>query len=317
MSVPLKTALIGLGKIGVKYAEDPKLTQHYKYASHHQVLADHPDFDCGAYFDLDPSIEGQTHKSIEQIARDYAPEVLVLATPPQGRLEIIREFKGLKAIIMEKPLAHDYVQAREIVAYCEKNDILLQINYWRRFDKTVIALKDELEYSGDLPQVIYMNYGWGLRNNAVHLIDQTRYLFGEILQARALSEPKTEASFPIKGDVNIDFQLTLECGAQLYAHALDFNAYREISVDIWLRAHRVELMQSGLVMRSSARENHRALEGAREVASDEAVLSKTGAGEAFYNLYDNLSQTLKSQAELLSDGHSALKNEEILDKILS
>ncbi len=317
MSVPYKTALIGLGKMGMQNAKDKKLAKYYKYSSHIEVLNDHPDFDCGAMFDSNPDIMGQEFTSIEQVADEYEPQILVLATPPSGRLETIKSFSSLKAIIMEKPVAYDFNQATKIVDYCAENNILLQVNYWRRFDGAVIDLKAKIDETIGKPQVIFMTYGNGVRNNGVHLIDQIRYLFGDITWAKALGQGQSSASFPIDGDMNIDFSLELANGACVYAHALDFSQYREVGLDIWGAKGRVEFIQGGLVIRHSSLSDHRALDGAKEITSDKAVISNSGAGEALYGLYDNLSKAIKAEQELLSSGKSALKNEQILDMILS
>ncbi len=317
MNAPYKTALIGLGKMGMQNAKDKKLAKYYKYSSHINALNDHPDFDCGAMFDSNPDIAGQKFTSIEQISYEYEPQILVLATPPKGRIEDIKSFYNLKAIVMEKPVAYDFNQAIEIVDYCTENNILLQVNYWRRFDRAVIELKDKIDEIIGKPQVIFMTYGNGVRNNGVHLIDQIRYLFGDISWAKALGKGYSIDSFPIYGDVNIDFSLELADGACVYAHALDFNQYREVGLDIWGTKARVEFIQGGLVIRRSSLSRHRALDGAKEISSDKALICDSGAGEALYGLYDNLSKAIRAEQELLSSGKSALKNEQILDMILS
>lgn len=317
MAAPYKTALIGLGKMGMKNADNRQISAYYRYSTHMQALRDHPDFNCGAFYDQDYSIKDQNFVNLQEMAEKYQPEVLVLATPPQGRFETIKSFSGLKAIVMEKPIAMNIEQARDIVNYCADNNILLQVNYWRRFDKSVVKLKNMFAEAKDKPQVVFMTYGNGVRNNAVHLIDQIRYLFGSVEEARALSQPDKSENFPIIGDVNVDFQLTLASGSHVYAHALDFSQYREISLDIWGQKNRVEFLQGGLVMRTSTVQKHRALADDKEISSDASILTNTGAGEALYNLYDNLALSLKGEAALLSDGHSALENERVLDKILS
>ncbi|MGH1456353.1 MAG: Gfo/Idh/MocA family protein [Alphaproteobacteria bacterium] len=316
MESPYKVALIGLGKMGVKNASNSQVSSHYQYSSHIEALRDCPDFDCGALYDRDQSIAGQNFGSLDDIAKNYCPEVLVLATPPHGRLETIMAFTGLKAVVMEKPVAANYDDAKAIVAYCAHHNILLQINYWRRFDESIIDLKSDIENKKDSPQVIFMTYGNGLRNNAVHLIDQIRYLFGEISEVKALSPPQATSSLPVCGDVNIDFSLTLDNGGRVYAHALDFKHYREVGLDIWCKTRRIEFIQGGLVMRQSDLNAHRALEGDHEITSDAPILSYTAAGTALYRLYHNLTETLHGERSLFSDGQSALENERILDRIL-
>ncbi len=317
MSLVYKTALIGLGKMGKSNANDATLAKHYKYSSHIEVLNDHPSFDCGALYDQDKSIEGQSFNNLDDLANEYQPEILVLATPPKGRIETIKKFSNLKAIIMEKPVAHNIEQAKDIIDYCSTHNIILQINYWRRFDQAIIDLKDNLNELVGNPQVIFMTYGNGIRNNAVHLIDQVRYMFGEIVKSRALSTPQRSPAFPIRDDVNVDFQLTLKDGGQVYAHALDFDKYREVGVDIWGDKGRVEFIQGGLVIRKSSINNHRALNTEQELTSDQSTVALTEAGNALYNLYDNLANAINGKQQLFSSGSSALNNERILDEILT
>ncbi|MBO6785090.1 MAG: hypothetical protein JJ899_17725, partial [Alphaproteobacteria bacterium] len=49
----MPAALFGCGNVGAGYAEDPVMARHYPYASHNQVLADHPAIDWVAAIDTD------------------------------------------------------------------------------------------------------------------------------------------------------------------------------------------------------------------------------------------------------------------------
>lgn len=316
-SPPYKTALIGLGKIGTQYAADPQIAQYYKYSTHAQAIHDHPDFECGAMFDANQSISEQNYSSLEDIAENYKPDVLVLATPPQDRINILKKFNTLRAVVVEKPLAMSLPEATELVRHCEDNNITMQVNYWRRFDDAIANIIQSCQSNNEVPQTIFVTYGNGLRNNGVHIIDQVRFMFGEVESAVALCAPNNHGEFPIKGDCNIDFQLHLKNGAKVYASALDFSQYREIALDIWTDQRRIEFLQGGLLIRISSKENHRALKDACEIAHDCSQISSTGAGEAFYRLYDNLSAALQKGADPISNGRSALKNEEILEQLLA
>jgi predicted dehydrogenase len=312
---PYRTALIGLGKMGLGNAADPKLAQFYKYSSHAQVIDAHPAFELGAVYDRDQQDEGAAFQSLEEINEKYRPQVLVLATPPQERLDMIKKFASLQTIIMEKPVATDSKTAQAIDEYCAEHSIAVQVNYWRRFDFEIVKLRGQIaDVIGD-PQVIFMTYGHGLRNNAVHLIDQIRYLFGEISAVRGCSDGG--AAGPIGGDVNVDFEMTLCNRAKVFAKALDFDHYRGVGLDIWGTRGRVEFLQGGLVMRCSRLNDHRALDGVTEMTSDQAVTQKTGASEALYGLYDNVAQMMEGEGQLLSPLSSAVVNEQILDSILS
>ena len=47
----LRTVLVGAGKIGHGYADDPAMAKYYEFATHAQVLSAHADFAWGAVID--------------------------------------------------------------------------------------------------------------------------------------------------------------------------------------------------------------------------------------------------------------------------
>ncbi|MCI0559015.1 MAG: Gfo/Idh/MocA family oxidoreductase, partial [Nitrososphaera sp.] len=109
----LRTVVIGFGKIGAGYANDPIMAEYYPYATHAQVLAVHPSFAWEAV--VDPSEVAlelartqweipHVARSIEELRRYYQPEVAVLATPPEFRLTILEQLPNLRAVLVEKPL---------------------------------------------------------------------------------------------------------------------------------------------------------------------------------------------------------------------
>jgi hypothetical protein len=64
---PLKTALVGFGKIAQGYARDPVMAKLMQYTSHSQVLRDHPAFDFCAVVD-------SALPALKQAQSDY-PEI--------------------------------------------------------------------------------------------------------------------------------------------------------------------------------------------------------------------------------------------------
>ena len=322
-----RTALIGLGRVGRAYAHDKRTARHYRYASHAQVLSAHPAFAWEAAVDPDPaaleatSLEWEVphiFRDVEEMARIFRPDVAVIATPPEVRFEVIRSLPGLRAAVVEKPLAANGATAAELVDHCREQGIALQVNLSRRFDRALTELAGErLTDCIGTVQAAFGLYGNGLRNNGVHLIDMVRMLLGEVVAARALGQPVARSANRISGDVDLPFSLTLDDGVVVCVGNLDFSYYREVALDVWGAAGRLEFFQEGLTVRLSRATNHRAIEAEREVASDRPETRTSGAGTALYALYDNLADALAGQAELSSPGTSALVTERVVDALIA
>ena len=110
----LKTVLVGYGRIGADYVNDHIMKRHIKYATHAQVLDEHPCFEWTGIIDENPEIVKKAKKNIWGINNIVSHpnelhdldsiDVAVLATPPEVRTEIIQYFPNLKAVIVEKPI---------------------------------------------------------------------------------------------------------------------------------------------------------------------------------------------------------------------
>ncbi len=317
----LRTVIVGFGKIGASYADDPVMARHYPYATHAQVLAEHPAFDWDAC--VDPSVEALalarnrwgiqlTATSLNILPADYAPDVVVIATPPATRAAIVHAFPSARAFLVEKPLGHSVAEGEQLLQQCKQQGALLQVALWRRADLGLRALmQGQLNKFIGAIQGITGIYGNGLRNNGVHMIDFVRMLAGEVAQARALSGWRASCG-PLQGDTDIPFHLTMTSGVPVSFIPVDFRAYRENSVEIWGECGRISIMQEGLVGRLFRKAHNRAMQGESELNSDLGEPVTTAPGRAFYELYDNLAQSLEGRTTLLSSGESALRSEVVL-----
>jgi predicted dehydrogenase len=86
-----------------------------------------------------------------------------------------------KLLFCEKPLASNVKDAEYIVSACRNASVPLLVNYNRRWDKSVIKLKQELDagWWGDVRSVIGV-YTRGLKNNGSHMIDLLNLLLGPL-----------------------------------------------------------------------------------------------------------------------------------------
>lgn len=320
----LRTLVVGFGKIGAGYADDPVMARCYEYATHAQVLTAHPAFAWDAC--VDPSPEalklarerwgmGIAVPSIEDLPDGYAPDVVVIATPPSTRAAIIDAFPRAKAFLVEKPMGRNAEEGRAMVRHCTQRGMLVQVMLWRRADAGLRQLAQG-GLAGLIGPVQCMTgaYGNGVRNNGVHMIDMVRMLGGEIASARALSSWR-ESRGPIAGDADIPFYLTLVGGVPVSFMPLDFGAYRENSLEIWGREGRISILQEGLVARVYRKAANRAMQGEFEIDGDAAESVPTAPGRAFYDLYSNLASAVAGEAALWSPGTSALRSEAVVDAV--
>jgi predicted dehydrogenase len=220
-------SIIGLGNAGYKIDED--LLRQLIW-THNKAYQEHPSTRLVAVCDGD-SIErrrfGFFNPSIP-IYKNYKDvpkmDIVSISTPTSTHLEIakyIAENKLAKAIFCEKPLAFSTKDCKEIVDVCKDNDIILAVNYMRRWDLLYITIKNliELEELGKLVSAVgYTNTA--LYQNASHMIDLMIWLCGEPIN--------------IWGNFKKDFVRTVH-GAVDYGGIFHFDTDKD--VDCMLSAH--------------------------------------------------------------------------------
>ena len=322
----LRTVLVGMGKVGTGYAEDPVMARHYPYATHAQVLAVHPAFAWEAVVDFsDAALEVARSRwkipfvahSTEQLARHYEPEIAVIATPPESRLEILEQLPTVCAVLVEKPLGLTVAEGQDFLDYCSRRGIWVQVNLWRRADETFRAFAaGQLTKLVGRPQAVFGVCGNGLLNNGTHMVDFVRMLWGEIEAVQAVGGVVPYPDGPISGDANVPFSLRLPDGLVVMMQPVRFGHYRENSLDIWGEKARLAIVQEGLGIFLYPQRENRAMEGEREIASDQAQVLESTVGHAFYHIYSNLAGVVRGEDSLWSPGGSALRTARVIQAIL-
>ena len=297
----LNTAIVGFGRIANTIAEDQKMARYFPLASHSQVIEAHPGFERVAV--VDPA-----HKWTEKLG-EFDADFAVLAIPPEGRLEAVRQIPSLKAVLVEKPMGDEF-----LLNYCEKHDIAVHVNFWRRGDAGFRALADSLEEFVGKPQAVFCTYGNGLYNNGSHLVDFLRMLLGEVTEVKRTTDPVKlgvmGCSYPnVQDDYHVGFNLTIG-DIPVSVLPLDFEHYREVGVDIWGTKARLTLYNEGLAINYYARTAHRGMERQHEI-SDQPFSLPTSQEKALYNIYDGI-----FTGESLSTGRSALETHRVLDEVI-
>ncbi len=188
MSKQVSAGLFGLGNIGLKYDLNSKLSSDIK--THAKALFKFDEIDFK--FAVDP--DQQNRKDFENnygiksypIINDVlnpGVDLAVIATPTSTRLTDIENVIKMchpQYLILEKPIAANAQDAKVIINLASKNNILVLLNYHRRFLPGVASLKemiDSLQY-GHLNEIT-CQYNRGLINCGSHFIDLIFYLLGE------------------------------------------------------------------------------------------------------------------------------------------
>ena len=149
----VKVLLIGLGQIGQGYDYDQASSKFI--LSHAQAVMVDNRFDLIAGVDpIKMSQERFTAKfnrpafsKLDDLHNIKCPDLIVIATPSTTHAkmldDVLRRFTP-KAILCEKPLSFDLKQAKAMVENCKKYKIALYINFIRRTDPAILALKSML-----------------------------------------------------------------------------------------------------------------------------------------------------------------------------
>ena len=150
-----KTVLIGFGKIGALYANDKQMANWFPYATHVQALKDNKNFELKAVVDPNPCSRNnasvnwninEVKSSVKELENPEEFQVAVLATPPDvNKVNLIKNFTNLKAVMVEKPLALNTTIAQEFIQDCINRSIKIQVNFTRRGNRELIRLAHSLE----------------------------------------------------------------------------------------------------------------------------------------------------------------------------
>lgn len=319
----LKAVLIGAGKIGVSYAYDIKIAQYYKYSSHAQILHSHPNYDWIGVIDKNIHLARKTAldwnlKYFSQdlkLLKEINPDIVVLATPPHDRFNMLKEMPSLKGIIFEKPLGISYEESKKIIEFCEEKKILAQVNFWMRAENNLIKLTTELNKI--IGNIIFCRciYGNGVLNNGSHLIDFFRFLFKEPKYLIGTSPVSYSLEYPLKDDVDWNFTLQFPNNLNVAFQAIDYSKCRLFEVDLFGENGHLRIFNDGLNMSISPIKKHEILENYNQYDEINIQQIKIDPSMSMYNLYTNFYDAIFNGSELISSARGALNSFKIIDSI--
>lgn len=246
----MKALLIGCGKIGSTFADDPKIKGVLAHAQAYSLC---PQTELAAVVDAEPAAAKRCAArwsvpvwgtDARQILAEIRPEIVSVCSPDETHHAMIRavlESPGLRAVFAEKPLAMAEAEAEELVALAREKGVRLAVNYSRRYAAGHVRLRQAIR-EGALGRIQRVGgfYTKGTLHNGTHWYDLARMLVGEIVEAQgwnALGEAGP--------DPTLDAVLRFESGALASLQALDSTIYSLFEMDILGTLGRARLVDSG------------------------------------------------------------------------
>ena len=201
---PVRTALVGCGRIGVRHAK---------------ILADHPDVEVVAMVDIDRSrAEGFASKhggrAFSEVAAMIAaerPDLVDICTPSGSHAEIVLGAvrAGVQNIVVEKPMALRVADADAMIEACDAAGTRLFVVKQNRYNLPIRKLREAIEeerfgrlvlgtirvrwcrrqdyYDLDPWRGTWAQDGGVFANQASHHVDMLNYMMGPVATVSAMT----------------------------------------------------------------------------------------------------------------------------------
>ena len=312
----MRIALIGLGMVAKTYgraiaASGGAVSLEAVFARDDDARASFADFMA----DLTGS-RPATPRSVEEIAADPGIEAVVLATPPNVRLEPARLLaRSGKALLVEKPLERDSAGARRMVDVCAEAGVTLGVMLQHRARPAGQALKARLDagefgapalvridvpwwreqgYYDEPGRGTYARDGGGVMiTQAIHTLDVALWLAGPVRAVQG--QASTSALHRLEAEDVVTAGLVFESGATGSLTATTA-AYPGAPESVAIHCERASLRLAGGVARIDWHEAGRESEELGEAAA-------TGSGADPMDFpHDWHLAVLTDFAEALRDG---------------
>jgi predicted dehydrogenase len=250
--VTYTAALIGCGKIGSAFADDPLMRGDvFAHAEAYHVC---PDTSLIAIADSSPPALnrcgdrwGITARfgSASDLLASTKPDIVSVATPTPTHFTVLMEILGSdnppRAILCEKPIASDLADAEKAVAAARERGVILVMMHMRRYANNMRNLRRFLR-DGGIGEVRGVS-GWcikGTVHNGTHWFDLLRYLLDvEVEQVSGLNILDESGDDP-----TLDVAMLLDNGMLATMRAAEHANFTICEMDIMGSKGRAQVVDS-------------------------------------------------------------------------
>ena len=245
-----RAALIGCGKIGSEFADDPRVAGVYSHAGAYAAcegatLVAVCDRDpeklkrCGERWNVTAR-----YLDAHQMLEEQQPEIVSICTPNSTHYDLICaaiSTPGVRAVLAEKPLTLELKTAQELVHLASERGVVISVNYSRRYSKNHQKLREFIK-SGQIGEIQKVNgyYTKGILHNGTHWFDLARLLIGEVDYVWGINTRKEDGIDP-----TLDAFLEFEGGASAFLHGCEADVFSLFEMDLIGTDGRVRVVDSG------------------------------------------------------------------------
>ena len=246
-----RAALIGCGKIGSEFADDPLMKGDV--LTHAEAYRLYPGTELVAVCDTDPDRLARSgerwdvdarYSTVEELMEAGRPDFVSVCTPDETHYDVMHTVltstHRILGVLCEKPLATSLEQAQELVRLANERGVILAVEYMRRYAENIRNLKAFLA-AGKLGgmQAVSGWYTKGTLHNGSHWFDLLRYLVGEVRSVMAINALNENGPDP-----TLDVTLELTNGVVATLRACDARYFTVFEMDIMGTQGRVQLVDS-------------------------------------------------------------------------
>ncbi len=307
-----KVAIVGLGMVGLMY--DHIAAPNETIYSHSKAFSMRPD--VFELYGIDPSINsldifnknkyGEAFTSLSEIS-ELGIDIFVVAAPTSIHYEITKEILEFhpKILLMEKPISYEIKSSHDLVVDCERLNVSLFVNYFRRSLPKINQLRDFINRTSPKKCTCTVFYSGGVFNIASHFIDLLIYLFGD------LELNNYQINGPINSDFSAEFFLKnkfieasfipLDVGYKCFEFLMFFDDFK-VTFDTF---GNMSYFKKG---------GHSILNFGDYLALDQVINYDVSTPQKY--VVDEICHYLSSGSGNLCSGREALKTEALINQIL-
>lgn len=309
----IKTAIIGLGGIGLNYDYNLK---NFFY-SHAKCLEKNKNFKLCFGVDHDYTQLKKFNKKykidcfqdLKEGFKKFSPEFVVISVPTEKHYDVFQKvikYKFVRFILLEKPGGSNYSELKKMIDIAKKKKIKLFVNYPRLYSnyysKLIINLKKSFKFN------IFVFYSRGISNNCSHYISFLNLFLKKIIKINILKIHKKFAN-----DFQADFELYYKNAKITFVH----NNHKDLlHTEILINSDKgkwlsVKSFSEFLFFR---RKNNFQIKGAFDY-DNKFLLLKNYQNSLLNNVYNKIYSHIKKKSSLKSKYKNFLQTHKTIENI--
>jgi predicted dehydrogenase len=250
----IRSGVIGLGRIGSKWDEgvlsDPPRT-------HIGALLQNNRFRLCAVSETNSAnrtkfmeewkLKIPVYESVAEMLKEERLDVITVAVPASEHYSVLKDVvkSRPKVVYCEKPFCNSALEAKEISDLARDLNVIIMVNYHRRWDEKIKNLKAKIDGISSVPRHVSVFYRKGLLNYGSHIVNLLLFYFGSIESVISETIPAVSDQF---ADPSISSILNFKSGLRVTMKGLDDVNYELFDVDIYYPDIKFHIEMGGYIV---------------------------------------------------------------------